>query len=146
MKLKLTRVSFLNICLNQTRPVGYRQGRVFMLYCSYKDLLWPFKNNKRLKKVKHQKNIVDFLLQATHVGRVGDELSQEDLFVGVEGVDDQRHKLSDLRLEGKGLRLLLHGLVVCFRHLDGGNREMSACRKTDANVIQCTKNTLNVLQ
>ena len=67
----------------------------------------------------------DYLLQATHIGGVGDELSKEDLFVGVEGVDDQRHKLSDLSLEGKGLSLFLHGLIVCFRHLDRGSKEMS---------------------
>ena len=61
----------------------------------------------------------------THIRRVGDELPKEDLFVGIEGVDDQRHKLSDLSLEGKGLSLFLHGLIVCFRHLDRGSKEMS---------------------
>ena len=38
---------------------------------------------------------------------VGDELSEEDLLVGVEGVDDQTHQLGDLRLEGEGLSALL---------------------------------------
>ncbi len=42
---------------------------------------------------------------------VGHELSQEDLLVGVEGVDDERHQLADLSLERKGLgrHLLLGG-------------------------------------
>ena len=35
------------------------------------------------------------------VGRVGDELAQEDFFVRVERVDDQREDLLDLRLEGE---------------------------------------------
>eukprot|EP01002_Notosolenus_urceolatus_P000011 NODE_1002_length_1625_cov_1658.740482_g827_i0.p2 GENE.NODE_1002_length_1625_cov_1658.740482_g827_i0~~NODE_1002_length_1625_cov_1658.740482_g827_i0.p2 ORF type:complete len:498 (-),score=145.06 NODE_1002_length_1625_cov_1658.740482_g827_i0:131-1471(-) len=39
------------------------------------------------------------------VRRVGDQLTQEDFLVGVEGVDNQRHQLIDLGLEGEGLRL-----------------------------------------
>ena len=31
---------------------------------------------------------------------VGDELSEEDLLVGVEGVDDERQQLVDVALEG----------------------------------------------
>jgi homospermidine synthase len=37
------------------------------------------------------------------IGRVGDELAQEDLLVRVEGVDDEREKLVDLSLEGECL-------------------------------------------
>lgn len=59
------------------------------------------------------------LLNASSVGSyirgVGDQLPEEDLFVGIEGVDDQGHQLSDLCLEGKGLNLIL--LVHFFRHL-----------------------------
>jgi len=45
------------------------------------------------------------------IGGVRDQLSQEDLLVRVECVDDQGHQLSDLSLEGEGL---------CFlRHLEG---------------------------
>ena len=45
----------------------------------------------------------------THIGGVGDELPEEDLLVGVEGVDDEREQLVDLRLEGERLRLRGHG-------------------------------------
>jgi hypothetical protein len=38
---------------------------------------------------------------------VGNELSQEDLLVGVEGVDDQTHQLLDVSVERKDF----------FRHL-----------------------------
>ncbi len=54
------------------------------------------------------------------VAGIADHFSDEDLLVGVESVDDQRHQLCDLRLEDEGLRLLrspslLH-LGLCFRH------------------------------
>jgi hypothetical protein len=45
------------------------------------------------------------------IGGVGDELAQEDLLVGVEGVDDQAHQLGNLCLEGKGLDFR-HGEAV----------------------------------
>lgn len=40
---------------------------------------------------------------ATYIGGVGDQLTQENFFVGVESVDDQAHQLVDLRLEGVSL-------------------------------------------
>ena len=43
------------------------------------------------------------------VGRVRDQLTEEDLLVGVEGVDDERHELVDLSLEGERLNFLGHG-------------------------------------
>ena len=47
------------------------------------------------------------------IGGIGDQLSQEDLFVGVEGVDDQAHQLLDVGIEGK---CLCHGWEgVCSR-------------------------------
>lgn len=56
-----------------------------------------------------------------HVGGVGDELPQEDLLIGIEGVDNERHELGDLRLEGESLRILF--LVLHFlRHLQGKHR------------------------
>ena len=33
------------------------------------------------------------------IGRVGDELTEEDLLVGVEGVDDEAHQLTDVSRE-----------------------------------------------
>jgi len=42
------------------------------------------------------------------VGRVGDEFSEEDLLVGVEGVDDEGQQLSDLGLEGEGFGVVCH--------------------------------------
>lgn len=50
-----------------------------------------------------------------YVRGIGDQLPKEDLLVGIEGVDDQGHQLSDLCLEGKGLNICL--LVHFFRHL-----------------------------
>lgn len=41
----------------------------------------------------------------TYIRRVADKLTEKDLLVGVESVDDQTQKLIDLRLEGKGLCL-----------------------------------------
>ena len=40
------------------------------------------------------------------IGCVGDELSEEDFFVGVEGVDDESHKLLYVCVEGKMFSLL----------------------------------------
>lgn len=53
---------------------------------------------------------------STYIRGVGNQLPEEDLFVGVEGVDDEGHQLGDLRLEGEGLGLLL--LAHFFRHLE----------------------------
>lgn len=50
-----------------------------------------------------------------YVRGIGDQFPKEDLFVGIEGVDDQGHQLSDLCLEGKGLNFCL--LEHFFRHL-----------------------------
>jgi hypothetical protein len=36
----------------------------------------------------------------TYIGGVGDQLTQEDFLVGVERVDDQRHQLCDIGIEG----------------------------------------------
>ena len=38
------------------------------------------------------------------IGRVGDNLSEEDLLVGVDGVDDEGEELRDLSLELESLR------------------------------------------
>jgi len=51
----------------------------------------------------------------SYVRGVGDELPEKDLFVGVEGVNNERHQLGNLCLEGKGLGLLI--LAHFFRHL-----------------------------
>ena len=50
-------------------------------------------------------NIPDFV---ESIGGVGDQLTEEDFLVAVEGVDDQAHELSDLGLESKGLHILSH--------------------------------------
>ena len=42
----------------------------------------------------------------THVARVGDELAEEDVLVGVQGVDQNVHQARHLRLELKLLRVL----------------------------------------
>ena len=38
------------------------------------------------------------------IRRVGNQLSQEDLLVGVEGVDDQAHQLLDVSIECERIR------------------------------------------
>jgi len=51
--------------------------------------------------------LVGQALEADLVERIGgvrDELAEEDLLVGVEGVDNQRQELVNLRLESERLR------------------------------------------
>ena len=38
---------------------------------------------------------------------------QEDVLVGVKGIDDERHQLRDLRLEGEGLHVRIGGSHIC---------------------------------
>merc|ERR1711963_961478 len=54
-----------------------------------------------------------YLIQS--IRGVGDQLSEENFFVGVEGVDDQTHKLSDLGLESEGFSVIrhFHGFGKC---------------------------------
>ena len=62
----------------------------------------------------------------TYIGGVGDELPEEDLLVGVEGVDDEGEQLVDLRLEGERLRLRGHCEALPEREErrgGGGSRE-----------------------
>ena len=56
------------------------------------------------------------------VAAVGDQLPEEDLLVGVEGVDDERHELRDLGLEGEGLHVAV-GSHLC---VGGGVRRVGA--------------------
>ena len=46
------------------------------------------------------------------IGGIGDQLPEENFFVGVECVDDQTHKLSNLSLESEGFNIVSH-LGVC---------------------------------
>ena len=56
-------------------------------------------------------------IRGTYIGRVGDELAEEDLLVGVEGIDDEGEQLVDLGLERERLRLRAPGHVhVGRRH------------------------------
>mgnify|MGYP006900019992 CR=1 FL=1 len=68
------------------------------------------------------------------VGGVGDELSQEDLLVGVDSVDDQRQKLRDLSLELEGLG----------RHLCGANGY--AVKRGKMSVVRGRKTLERVLR
>ena len=43
----------------------------------------------------------------TYIGRVGNQFSEEDFFVGVESVDNQTHQLSDFGLEGEGFDFIV---------------------------------------
>ena len=46
------------------------------------------------------------------IGRVGDELAEEDFLVGVESVDDQREELVDVSGEGVAFGVGAHGEIV----------------------------------
>merc|ERR1719319_69011 len=46
------------------------------------------------------------------IGRIGDQLSEEDFLVRVECVNDQGHKLSNLSLEGESFHFFSHFCVV----------------------------------
>lgn len=69
------------------------------------------------RKKKRQRSTEDY------IGGVGDELAEEDLLVGVEGVDDEREQLVDLRLEGEGLGLRGHGAGSWDARARGGDGE-----------------------
>lgn len=61
----------------------------------------------------------------SHIRGVAYELAKEDLFVGVEGIDDETKKLVDLRLKSKGLCLSRHGRIrrenaIKFEEVVGG--------------------------
>merc|ERR1719329_145077 len=43
---------------------------------------------------------------------VGDQLTEEDFLVGVEGVNDQAHQLLNISIESKGLGTLRHGASI----------------------------------
>ena len=52
----------------------------------------------------------------TYIGRVGNQFTEEDFLVGVEGVDDKRHQLGDFSLEGEGFDFLI--LNLYFNHIE----------------------------
>jgi hypothetical protein len=54
--------------------------------------------------VRVSKGLVPNLVKG--VGGIGDKFSEEDLLVGVEGVDDQAHQLLDVSVEGEVLSRL----------------------------------------
>jgi len=61
-----------------------------------------------LARVEHgriREGLVSELVEG--IGAVGNELSKEDLLVGVDGVDDEGEKLRDLSLELEGFRHLV---------------------------------------
>jgi hypothetical protein len=64
----------------------------------------------RIKDGRVRKRLVANLVEG--IGRVGDELAKEDLFVGVEGVDDEGEKLVDVCREGVGFLGVGHVVVV----------------------------------
>jgi hypothetical protein len=55
----------------------------------------------RVKLARVRKGLVSDLVES--IGGVGDDLSEENLLVGVDGVDDEREKLRDLSLELESL-------------------------------------------
>ena len=74
----------------------------------------------------------------THIRGVGDELSEEDLLVGVEGVNDQRHQLSNLSLESEGLHILLHCGAGFLWHLQKKWQMLHfSCRNIQSNPCLC---------
>lgn len=59
----------------------------------------------RVELARVRKGLVSDLVEG--IGSVGDKLSEEDLLVGVDSVDDEGEKLRDLSLE---LESLSHGV------------------------------------
>jgi hypothetical protein len=70
------------------------------------DLLLRHRSKPRIRRKKAGEHGPG---RESYIGGVGDELAEEDLLVGVEGVDDEREELVDLGLEGEGLGLRRHG-------------------------------------
>ena len=71
------------------------------------------------------------------IAGVGDEHSEEDLLVRVEGVDDEGHQLGDLGLEGEGLGLGLGHLGVCVVGCDGWKKgESTVCKERERNKVR----------
>lgn len=67
-----------------------------------------------MNKSFYTKNNLNFI--NTHIRGIRDEFPEKDLLVRIESIDNERHKLSDLSLEGEGLHLAIIHLNV-FRHL-----------------------------
>ena len=65
------------------------------------------------------------------IGGVGDQLTEENLFVGVECVDDEAHELCDLGLEGKGLAL---ALLHCFEFWHWGHLESKLLKSVKISI------------
>jgi len=55
------------------------------------------------------------------IGTVGNQLSQENLFVGVKCVDDQAHQLGDFGLKGEGFDFIF------FLHFGGHGCSLFVC-------------------
>ena len=53
------------------------------------------------------------------IGGIGDQLSEENFFIGVKCVDNERHKLCNLSLEGECLNFIRH-LCVSVSWFDVG--------------------------
>ncbi len=70
----------------------------------------------------------------TYIGGVGDELAEEDLLVGVEGVDDEGQQLVDLGLEGERLGLRRHGRAPCVLLISRRREEELAGGGDDARL------------
>ena len=66
------------------------------------------------------------------IGGIGDQLTQKDLLVGVECIDNQRQQLVDLSLKGKGLYFPRHGCKML--HSDSCKRTVQS-RKICARKI-----------
>lgn len=61
----------------------------------------------------------------THIGRVADELTEKDLLVRVESVDDETQQLVDLGLEGERLGLGRHNSqALASKENDEAGREL----------------------
>lgn len=60
---------------------------------------------------------------------VGDELTKEDFFVGIKGVDDQAHKLGDFSLESErfGWSLFLVGISLSLLSNFGSHLDVNSC-------------------
>ena len=72
----------------------------------------------------------------TYIRGIADEFTKEDLFVAVEGVDDQAEKLVDLSLESEGLCIShLHVSHYCTKRKRARENERKKAREKQREIF-----------
>merc|ERR1711878_107506 len=79
-----------------------------------------------LKLAGVSERLIPDLIQS--IGGIGDQLPEENFFVGVECVDDQTHKLSNLSLESEGFNIVSHLGVCNYSGMGTGEQNLAVCK------------------